>query len=528
MYALHKFRDCIGLKTRVFEVGEGVGGTWYWNRYPGARCDVESLAYSYTFDPALYREWDWSERYATQPDIERYANWIADRLDLRRDMQFGTRIMAARWDEASSQWVVETDTGVRATCRYLVSGAGCLSAAQTPRLRGIDSFEGETYHTAAWPRHDVDLSGKRVGIVGTGSSGVQAIPVLAEAAGHLTVFQRSPNFCLPAGQRRLAEGVAESRKSGIEEWRQIAHSAFGGFPYPLGECSVFDESPETVRARFEAAWGDACGLAFPRMYNDLLSNEDANVIVADFVRDKVRETVRDPGTAEALCPRDHPLGSKRPILDTNYFETYNRDNVTLIDIRSAPIAEIAPFGIRLDDGREFELDVLVFATGFDAMTGTLTRIDIRGLDGRSLKEAWEAGPRTYLGLQVAGFPNFFAITGPGSPSVLCSMILAIEQHVDWIAECFVYLREHGIETIEATVEAQDAWVEHMGEVAKTTLFMKANSWYLGANIPGKPRVFMPYIGGFPRYKAKCDEVAAAGYEGFALRATPNAWRLAPA
>jgi cyclohexanone monooxygenase len=517
MYALHKMRDVLGLRTRVYETGDGVGGTWYWNRYPGARCDVESLDYSYTFDEELYKGWSWSERYATQPEIERYANYVADTLDLRRDIQFETRVTAAHWDEGAARWTVRTDRGDEVTCRYVLAGTGCLSAWQVPSFPGLETFEGDHYHTGQWPKEGVDLSGKRVGIVGTGSSGVQSIPVIAQQAEHLTVFQRTANYSLPAGQATLADGVEEQRKASLPAWREAAWQAQAGTPTRgVTDRSVLEDSREEAFARFEENWGVGGGFTLLGLYNDLTMSEEANTVIADFVREKIRAIVQDPATAERLCPDDHPFGTKRLILDTEYFETYNRDNVSLVSVKHNPIATITPKGIRLEDGSEHELDVIVFATGFDAMTGALTRIDIRGRDGLSIGEAWAEGPKTYLGLQVVGFPNLFTITGPGSPSVLCSMIFAIEQHVDWLADCITHLAEHGHDTIEAQPDAQEAWVAHVNEVASRTLYPKANSWYLGANIPGKARVFMPYVGGMPAYKAKCDEVVANGYEGFTL------------
>jgi cyclohexanone monooxygenase len=517
MYALHKFRDQLDLSTVVFEIGDGVGGTWFWNRYPGARCDVESIDYCYTFSPGMHATWRWSERYATQPEIERYANHVADYLDLRKDIKFETRITSAHFDEEESIWRVETEKGDRVTCKYLVSAAGCLSAWQVPEFPGRELFRGEQYHTGTWPKGGVDFTGKRVGIIGTGSSGVQSIPVIAETAKHLTVFQRTANYSLPAGQAHLADEVQDARRDGLADWREAAHSAFAGIPTRVvPDRSVLDGTREEAFANFEGNWGIGGGFQLLGLYNDLTLNEESNQIVADFVRSKIRETVNDPETAETLCPNDHPLGTKRLILDTNYFETYNQDHVDLVNVRKNPVETLTEDGLRLADGTEYELDVVIFATGYDAMTGPLSRIDIRGRDGVSIKDAWDGGPRTYLGLQVAGFPNLFTITGPGSPSVLCSMIFAIEHHVDWIADAIIYLRENGIETIEASVEAQDAWVEHVNEVAFKTLYPKANSWYMGSNIPGKPRVFMPYVGGFPLYKSKCDESVEAGYEGFIL------------
>jgi cyclohexanone monooxygenase len=517
MYALHKFRDQLDLSTIAFETGDGVGGTWFWNRYPGARCDVESIDYCYTFSPEMHAGWSWSERYATQPEIERYANYVADYLELRKDIEFETRVKSAHFDEDESVWRIETDKGDRVTCKYLVSGVGCLSAWQVPEFPGLEAFKGETYHTGTWPKEGVDFSGKRVGIIGTGSSGVQSIPVIAETAKQLTVFQRTANYSLPAGQTWLAPEVQEERRKKLQEWREAATDSFAGIPSRVvTNRSVLEDSREEAFSLFEGNWGLGGGFQLLGLYNDLTLNEEANSVVADYVRSKIREAVKDPETADALCPNDHPLGTKRLILDTNYFDTYNQDHVKLVNVRKNPLQTMTETGLRLEDGTEYELDVIIFATGFDAMTGPLTRIDLRGRGGVSITEAWEAGPKTFLGLQVAGFPNLFTITGPGSPSVLCSMIWAIEHHVDWIADCITHLRENGLETIEATTEAQEAWIEHVNAVAFKTLYPKANSWYMGANIPGKPRVFMPYVGGFPQYKSKCDESVAAGYEGFIL------------
>jgi cyclohexanone monooxygenase len=514
LYMLHRLRG-IGLSARVVEAAGGVGGTWYWNRYPGARCDIESLEYQYGFDDELPREWKWTERYATQPEILAYLNHVADRFDLRRDIQLETRVTKARFDEADVRWEIETDRGDRFSARFCIMATGCLSAPKKPDFKGLDSFEGEWYHTGNWPHEGVDFTGKRVGVVGTGSSAIQAIPLIARQAQHLTVFQRTANFSVPAHngpidpayERSMTERYAETRARA----RQSRVGILAGTPNDQPALAT----PEAARREeFETRWRQG-GFAIAGAFSDLMINEAANETAAEFVRSKIRETVKDPATAELLCPKDYPFATKRLCVDTEYFETFNRDNVSLVDIKRAPIEEITATGLRTQDA-EYELDCLVFATGFDAMTGALLAIDIRGRGDARLDEKWAAGPRSYLGLQMAGFPNLFMITGPGSPSVLANMAVAIEQHVDWIADCAEYLLEHGMRTIEATVEAEDAWVEHVNAVANFTLFPRANSWYVGANVPGKPRVFMPYVGGLNTYVQKCDQVVANGYEGFAL------------
>jgi cation diffusion facilitator CzcD-associated flavoprotein CzcO len=513
LYMLHRLRG-LGFSARVFEAGAGPGGTWYWNRYPGARCDVESLDYQYSFSDDLQREWDWTERYATQPEILRYVNHVADRFDLRRDIQFDTRVTAARFDEAVTRWTVETDRGDRVTARFLIAATGCLSAARVPDFPGLDTFTGAWYHTGRWPHEGVDFTGLRVGVIGTGSSAIQSIPLIAQQASRLYVFQRTPNFSLPALNDKLSpERVQEYREHFTEIKRQARESRTGLLVNP-NQQSALEASAEERDHQFQMRWEQG-GFHLLESFVDLLGSTEANETAAEFVRRKIREVVKDPAVAEALCPRDHPLGTKRICIDTNYYETFNRENVTLVDIRTSPIEAITPTGLRTADG-EYELDAIVFATGFDAMTGALLAIDIRGRGGATLREAWAAGPRTYLGLTVAGFPNLFTITGPGSPSVLSNMIVSIEQHVDWIADTLTYLRQHQLDTIEATVEAQDAWVAHVNALADRTLYPMANSWYLGANIPGKPRVFMPYVGGVGAYAEKCREVIANGYEGFRL------------
>ena len=515
--ALYKLRDVMGMDVQVYETGDGVGGTWFWNRYPGARCDSESYYYCFSFDEDLAQEWEWSGKYPEQPEIERYLNHVTDRFDLRRDIQFSTRVTSARFDEATNLWEVRTEHGQRLRSRYLISAVGCLSAANVPDIPGRDRFQGESYHTAAWPREGVDFKGKRVALIGTGSTGIQATPVIAAEADHLTVFQRTPNFSVPARHAAfLPEDQAEIKKNYSAIFERTRESP-AGFPYFPIDRMTMDFSAEERQEILERLWEEGGFKFLWGGFADLLINPTANEIASEFIRNKIREIVKDPETAELLCPTDHPYGSKRPPIDTDYYVTFNRDNVSLVDIRSAPIEAITPAGLRTKDA-EYEVDVLVFATGFDAMTGSLLRIDIVGADGLRLADAWAEGPRTYLGLQVAGFPNLFTITGPGSPSVLVNMPTAIEHHVDWIADCILRMREQGKTRIEAAEDAQDAWVEHVAEVSKATLMGKANSWYVGANIPGKARVVMPYTGGQPMYRERCEAVAKADYEGFEFRA----------
>jgi cyclohexanone monooxygenase len=513
LYMLHRLRG-LGLSARVFEAGKGVGGTWYWNRYPGARCDVESMDYSYSFSDELQQEWKWTERYAAQAEILRYINHVADRFDLRRDIQLETRVTSAVFDEAANRWAVQTDRGDRVSARFCIMATGCLSSAQVPRFKGLESFEGKWYHTGNWPHEGVDFTGQRVAVIGTGSSAIQSIPIIARQAAHLYVFQRTPNFSVPARNAPLDADFERRIKSIYPDYRRQARDTRIGFVVERREESALAVPPEERRREYEARWSRG-GLGFTAIFEDLLTNQGANDTAAEFFRDKIRATVRDPAVAEKLVPQHYPVGTKRLCVDTDYYATFNRDNVTLIDIRKTPIEAITPHGLRTQD-QDYTLDSIVFATGFDAMTGALLSIDIRGRQGRTLRQTWEAGPRTYLGLAVAGFPNLFAITGPGSPSVLSNMIVSIEQHVDWIADCITYLREHGRAAIEATLSAQETWVEHVNEVGNLTLYPRANSWYMGANVPGKPRIFMPYIGGVGTYRKICDEVAAKGYEGFKI------------
>ncbi len=516
LYQLHALRDRLGLKAVVVERGEGVGGTWFWNRYPGARCDSESHSYCYAFSDELAREWEWSERYPGHAEIRRYLNFVADKFDLKRDIRFKTEVKSATYDAAANLWRVETADGERLSATYLITGVGCLSTANVPKIPGLESFKGAWYHTGQWPHEGVDFTGKRVGQIGTGSTGIQAVPVIAAEADHLTVFQRTANYSVPARNAPLTDEFKAYVRENFDEIRKTVQSTPNGHPFRIAERSVFDVSEAERQEIYEAAW-EKGGLQFRAAFGDLLADKKANDTAKEFLCNKIREIVKDPETAEKLANIDHPYAAKRPPIDTDYFETYNRDNVDLVDVRADPIVEITPTGIRLQSGAEYELDVIVFATGFDAMTGALLSLNITGRDGVKLQDAWAAGPRNYLGLGVAGFPNLFTITGPGSPSVLCNMPVPIEQHVEWISDCIDYMRANGIARIEPTEEAVEGWVSHVNEAANKTLLPQVgHSWYLGANVPGKPRVFMPYAGGMVTYREKCDAVTEAGYEGFKL------------
>jgi cation diffusion facilitator CzcD-associated flavoprotein CzcO/acetyl esterase/lipase len=520
LYALHRLRGD-GLRVRVLEQGDGVGGTWYWNRYPGARCDIESVDYSYSFSEELEQEWEWSERYPAQPEILRYLNHVADRFDLRRDIDLNTRVAQARYDDERAVWHVTTEDGARHTATYCVMACGNLSTPHRPAIEGLDDFEGAWHHTARWPADGVELAGKHVAVIGTGSTGIQLIPQAAAQAKHVYVFQRTPSFSMPAHNRPLDPDLLSAIKADYRERRRLARESFSGVPssHPdaLPQRSALEVAPEERARVFEHGWANGGIGGVTLAFNDIIVDAEANRTAADFVRDKIREIVRDPATAEALCPTTHPIGTKRICVDTDYYATYNRANVTLVDVRTAPIVRLTPRGIETT-AAAYELDVIVFATGFDAITGALLEMDVFGREGRSLKDKWSGGPRTYLGVATAGFPNLFIVTGPGSPSVLSNMALSIEQHVDWIADCIGHVRERGLDTIEATRDAEDAWVAHVNEVAQATLFPHAGSWYMGANIPGKPRVFMPYLGGVGTYRAYCEEVAGNGYEGFSVPA----------
>jgi|SRR5579872_1028527 len=514
LYMLYRLRR-LGFSVRVYEAGSGVGGTWFWNRYPGARCDVESMEYSYSFSEELQKEWEWTERYAPQREILKYLNHVADRFDLRRDIQLGTRVLSAAFDETTNRWTIKTDQSDIATSKFCIMATGCLSAAKTPNIPGLEEFQGKSYHTGQWPTEEVDFSAETVGVIGTGSSGIQAIPLIAKQAAHLFVFQRTPNFSVPAQNGLISSWVKQEWRSKASELRNRARNTHFGLLVEEGKKSALEVLPEEREREYEQRWMRG-GLGFAGAFADIFINQHANHTAAEFVRGKIRAIVRDPVVAEMLLPKDFPLGTKRLCVDTAYYETFNRNNVTLVDLRTTPIKRMTPTGLQTES-KDYRLDTIVFATGFDAFTGALCNVEIRGRNGCMLKQKWSSGPRTYLGLAVAGFPNLFMITGPGSPSVLSNMVPSIEQHVDWIADFLMYSRRHQFGEIEATADAERAWVAHVNALANATLFPLANSWYLGANVPGKPRVFMPYIGGVKLYREKCDVVAARGYAGFTLR-----------
>ncbi len=529
LYLLYRLRGS-GFKVRIVDRASDVGGTWFWNRYPGARCDVESMQYAYSFSPELEQEWVWSEKYATQPEILRYARHVAERFDLRRDIEFDTTVDSAVFDESNHQWRIETSEGRTISANFCVMATGCLSTTNTPHFEGLDSFKGAIYHTGNWPHETVDFSGEKVGVIGTGSSAIQAIPLIAKQAKHLYVFQRTPHYTVPAWNRRI-ESDPDTKTSGrraygydadltIEEikadyagLRGRARKMFNALAFIPNRKSALEVDDIERQNGYEGFWQRG-GVVFLGAYTDIGTSLEANETAAEFVREKIRRTVNDPVVAEALVPT-YTIGCKRLAVDTDYYETYNRSNVTLVDVGQSPIQKFTQQGVYALD-QEFTLDSLIMATGFDAMTGTLLKIDIRGRSGLTLEDKWIDGPKGYLGLGIAGFPNMFMITGPGSPSVLTNMMQSIEQHVDWIVGCLEYLRNHNISTIEATESAEDDWAAHNDAVADNHMRNSCSSWYVGGNIEGKPRVFMPYVGGFPRYVEKCNEVADQNYLGFTL------------
>jgi cation diffusion facilitator CzcD-associated flavoprotein CzcO len=514
LYMLHRLRG-LGLRARVFERGPDVGGTWFWNTYPGARCDIESVDYCYSFSRCLLSEWRWTERYATQPEILSYLQHVAHRFGLRRDIEFGTCVTAVRYDEPGNRWLVSTAAGDEVSARYCVLAVGNLSAVNRPAFPGLESFRGECHHTAQWPAGGAGLAGKRVGIIGTGSTAIQALPEIAKQAERVYVFQRTPNYSMPAQNRPLPPGELDEVIRGYPERRRAAEESDAGVPVPPPQRSALEVTVQERRHLYEQGWQRGGINALSYAFTDYFTNERANFTAQEFAREKIRGIVCDPRVAQILCPTHH-IGTKRTCVDIGYFETYNLPHVELVDVRSAPIAGVTP-GCLVTAGGEYGLDVIVFAVGFDAITGALLEIDICGRGGQTLAARWAGGPRTYLGLCVAGFPNLFMITGPGSPGVLSNMVVSIEQHIDWISDCLAYLQERGLDRIEASAEAESAWVHHVNELANATLYPRApTAWYVGANIPGKPRVFMPYVGGCGRYRREAGEVAERGYAGFAL------------
>ncbi len=511
LYLLHRLRG-LGFTARVFERGDGVGGTWYWNRYPGARCDVESMQYSYSFDEKLQQEWHWPEKFSAQPDILAYAEHVAERFDLTKDIDFETEVNTACFDERTRRWKVETDSGEKVNAQHLIMATGCISTAQIPEIDGLSDYRGSTYHTGRWPHEKVDFTGQRIAVIGTGSSGIQTIPVLAEEAAHVTVFQRTPNYSIPSQNEPMQPKYEASWKANYTAKRQEMRYTGHGSLKDLNDKSAMSADENERQKTYTERWKIG-GAGFLASFNDLLFSQESNDTASEFVRQQIRKIVKSPKTAELLAPKTYPIGTKRICIDSGYFETYNRDNVDLVDISEEPIERLTPTGL-IAHGKAFKFDSIVFATGFDAMTGTLFNVDIRGRAGLTLKQKWYAGPRTYLGLMSEAFPNLFMITGPGSPSVKSNMMVSIEQHVDFVTESIVYMRQHGLEVMEPELAAEDDWVDHVQETANKTLFPRANSWYMGANIPGKPRLFMPYIGGVGTYRKKCEEIVAENYKGF--------------
>ncbi len=518
MHMLKSLRDTLGLRVRVYEAGATVGGTWYWNRYPGARCDSEAYVYCFTWDRQLLQDWNWTERYPEQPEILRYLEHVARRHDLKRDMQFNTRVAGAEFDAGKNLWRVRTDDGEVASARFLISAVGTLSTTNMPRFKGLERFQGKWYHTSRFPHAGVDFTAKRVAVVGTGATAVQAIPMISQQAKQLTVFQRTANYCLPARNGKVDPDLVVARKANYEAIIARIRQSRAGFEFRAIQKSALEASAEERQQVFDHLW-DIGGFAFGQAsFNDLVVNPESNELAAEYIRQKIRATVKDQAIAERLIPRNHPFGTKRQPLDTNYYETYNKDNVVLVDAGTdGPIEEITERGIRAG-GREYAFDIIVFATGFDALTGPLKSLNLKGRDGLTLDRVWADGPHTYLGIAVAGFPNLFTITGPQSPSVLSNMPVSIEQHVEWIADCIAAMRRDGRTVIEATEAAQEQWVAHVNEIVGRTLMTTANSWYMSANIVGKPRAFLPYMDpeGVGGYRKRCDAVAAEGYAGFAL------------
>ena len=511
LHMLHRLRD-LGFRAQVIEAAADVGGVWYWNRYPGARCDVESLQYSYSFSSDLEQEWVWTEKYAGQAEILRYIEHVAERFDLRRDITFNTRIESAIFDADLAQWQLTAESGLQVTARFCVMATGALSIARLPDIPGIAHFSGPVYHTGAWPHEGVDFTGKRAAVIGTGSSGIQAIPAIARQASHLLVLQRTANFSIPAWNAPLLPDAQKAWKASYGAHRKRAREV--GTLYEFSDKTAMQVGPDERQREYEHRWRKG-GVNFVHTFNDLMVNKASNDTIADFVRSKIRATVKDAAVAESLCPNDHPLGTKRICVDTGYFETYNRDNVTLVDLKKTPIVSVTANGVQTT-GASHEFDVLVCATGYDALTGAVLGMDIQGRGGQSLRKKWADGPRTCLGLMTHGFPNLFIVTGAGSPSVLVNMVVGIEHHVEWISDCLVHMRNKKLQSIDATREAEDRWVDHVNATANKTLLPLANSWFLGANIPGKPRVFMPYAAKIGVYRRECQQVADKGYEGFVL------------
>ncbi|NNL85862.1 MAG: NAD(P)/FAD-dependent oxidoreductase [Myxococcales bacterium] len=511
LYQLYKLLG-LGLNAKIYEAGGGVGGTWYWNRYPGARFDSESYSYAYSFSDELLQEWNWKEHFSAQPENERYLNFVADKFELRPHIRFNARIQSAHYDEGANRWNVTTEDGHRASARFLISAVGILSATHMPDIAGIGSFEGESFHTSRWPHEKVDFGGKRVGVIGTGATAVQLIPKIAPEVGHLTVFQRTPNYCCPLRNSEIDDEEQQDIKARYPEIFEKCRKTFGSFMQDFDPRGTFEVSAEERLAFYEEIWAKPGFHKWFGCFQDIMTDEKANEEYAEFVRNKIRERVDDPVVAEKLVPKDHPFGAKRIPLETDYYEVYNRENVLLVDVREDPIERITAKGVRTRSGAEYELDVLIYATGFDAITGELTRMDIRGVGGQSLKERWADGPSTYLTLQTSGFPNLFVVNG----AVFCNFTRCAEVVGEWVSDCLEYMRDQGYERIEAQPEAEEAWTNHANELTEGMLFTKTDSWFMGTNVPGKKRTFLFYAGGAPVFRDKVADVAARGYEGFRL------------
>jgi cation diffusion facilitator CzcD-associated flavoprotein CzcO len=516
LYMLHRMREQ-GYSIRGFDAADGVGGTWYWNRYPGARCDSESHYYCYSFSDEIRENWEWSCRYPAQPEILKYLNFVADRLDLKKDIDFGTRVSSGSYDEATHTWLIETDSGEKVRAKYLITAVGNTSTPANPSIPGLKSFKGEVYHTALWPHEGVDFKGKRVGLIGTGSSGIQSTPMIAKEADHLTVFQRTANYIVPARNHELTDEMRREQNENFEELRRLTLDSPIGMPFPHPVHSTLELLPEERKAMLDKLW-DKGGFRFHfTSFTDIVLNEEANKVVADYIETKIRERVDDPATADILCDFNHPVGTKRPPIDTDYLETFNRDNVSIVSIRKNPIVQATENGLTMENGDQHEFDALVFATGFDTVTGTILKMNLRGRDGQTLPEKWKDGPRTYLGLASAGFPNLFMVTGPQSPAILVNFPVCIEQHVDWVVGIINHMRDTGAVEIEANPEYEADWVKKISADVEDTLMTATDSWYMNSNIPGKPKVFTAYFPGMPSYVDICEDVASNGYKGFNVK-----------
>lgn len=515
LYQLYRLRE-LGLKVRSLDAAGAVGGTWYWNRYPGARVDSQSYIYQYWFSDELLEEWDWSERFPAQPETERYLNYVADKFDLRKDIQFNTTVKSAHWDAGRSRWLITTDQGDTFAARYFVSCAGMLSAPVALPFPGRETFKGQVAHTARWPQEGIDLAGKRVGVIGTGATGIQVIQTIASQVAELKVFQRTPQYAVPMRNDTYDDAARDAWRAKYPELREQVHHSFVGFDFDFETENYLDLSPEERKAALERIWADGSLRFWVGGFQEILTDEEVNADVSEFVREKIRARVKDPAIAEKLVPYSYGFGTARVPLETGYYDAYNRDNVELVDVSETPIEGFTENGL-LVGGKEYPLDVVILATGFDAGTGALSRMDIHGRDDRSLTELWRKDIRSTLGLQVHGFPNLFTVAGPLAPSTaFCNMATCLQQQVDWVTDCIAYLRKEGLKSIEPGAEKEEWWVQHHDETANATLMMTTNSWYTGANIEGKPRRLLSYIGGVDEYRKFCDEAKTSHYEGYAM------------